>query len=586
MATAVPGTHRLPVRLALVAVLALLLVLPLPGHGARAAAATQAADLVLVNGKIVTVDPAFSIQQAVAISNGQILAVGSDAQIQALAGPGTRVVNLNGRTVIPGLHDSHIHAIRGGNTFTRELDWSGVTSLAEGLELIRQWAAQAPPGGWVQVVGGWHEAQFVEKRTPNGADLDAVAPNTPVYVQYFYERAWVNRAALAAAGITRDTPDPPGGRFVRDASGELTGELEGIPAFNAVYLKIPPPSLDEAVANSRLLYRELNRLGLTTIGDVGGGGTDPDTYRAILYLWERDELPLRARIHLQLNPPGGELETLRRYLDETPLGFPLRPLWGDDRLRILGFGENLIWRAWDGDSFTPRPVPIPPEALAQVEQVVREVAARGFRVHIHATKDASARLLLDILERVNRDVPLRRPVLAHIEDATPETLLRLKALGGGWAVQNRLFFRPDAVATWGEANVRRAPPLRTALRLEVPVGGGTDSTRVATPSPFLSLYWMVTGRAIDGTPMRAAEENLSREEALRLYTMGSAWLDFDEERLGSIEPGKLADLVVLSADYLTVPDEELRRLESVLTIVGGRPVYAAAEFAALMPAQP
>jgi predicted amidohydrolase YtcJ len=331
---------------------------------------------------------------------------------------------------------------------------------------------------------------------------------------------------------------------VRDANGDLTGELEGIPAFNAVYLRIPPPSLEEATANSRLLYRELNRLGLTAIGDVGGGGTDPDTYRAILHLWERDELPLRARIHLQLNPPGGELETLRRYLDETPLGFPLRPMWGDDRLRILGFGENLIWRAWDGDSFTPRPVPIPPEALAQVEQVVREVAARGFRVHIHATKDASARLLLDILERVHRDVPLRRPVLAHIEDATPETLLRLKALGGGWAVQNRLFFRPDAISTWGEANVRRAPPLR------------------------------------------AAEENLSREEALRLYTMGSAWLDFDEERLGSIEPGKLADLVVLSADYLTVPDEELRRLESVLTIVGGRPVYAAAEFAALAPGHP
>lgn len=565
------------------AVLVLLLSgLPLAGASPvrGAPAARQAADLLLVNGTLVTADRTFSIKQAVAIRDGKFLAVGSNDEVRALAGPATRVIDLAGRTVLPGLIDSHIHAIRAGLTWDLELHWEQVTSLAQGLRMITERAAQAPAGTWIRVVGGWHESQFAEKRAPTVAELDAAAPNHPVWMQRLYERVILNTAAQHALGITAETRDPRGGKVLKDASGKPTGVVTGAGGINAWYSRLPRPALEEEIQSTRNWFRELNRVGLTTAGDVAGGGLVwPDGYRAVNALHDRGELTVRLRWYIQPNRPGQEMDVIRRFIAAVPVGS------GDDMLRPVGVGEQVQGSVHDGDAFVAVPPRFAPEALAEWGRIVKLIVESGWRFQVHATRDSSARQLLPVIEEINRRIPLgdRRVAFAHLEDVAPETIGRIKALGGGITVQDRMAYNGgDVVRNLGKAFARRAPPLKTMLRLGVPVGAGTDATRVASYNPFWSLWWLVSGKTLGGEAIRGPEENLSREEALQVYTTGSAWFSFDEGKLGSIEPGKLADLIVLSADYLTVPEDRIRDLESVLTIVGGKPVYAAAEYRALV----
>jgi predicted amidohydrolase YtcJ len=574
----VPGA-RCPVRKPLVLLLNVVLLFSLLPVATPRAAQQDAADLVLLNGKIVTVDPAFSLQQAVAIKDGRFVAVGTDAAVRAWIGPSTRVVDLEGRTVIPGLIDSHIHAIRGALLWDFELHWENTPTLADALQQIAAVVARSQPGSWIQVVGGWHETQFPERRIPTRAELDAVAPDHPVYVQHMYERAVVNSAALAAAGLNRETPDPPGGTLERDpATGDLTGVLWGAPAFNLVYTQIPRPTPEQRRQSVRNFFRELNRVGLTSIGDVGGD-LWPEDYALLADMARAGELTLRIGYYVSGNTPGNELEELRFWVETTPL------LSGDDMWRLVGVGEVVVRAVHDGDSianprgFTPRP-----GALDAFRTVVRYLAEHGYRFQVHATQNATAMMLLDVIEEVDREISFagRRIAFAHVEDATAETIARIQRLGGGITVQNRLAFTGERVLElWGPERARNAPPLRLQLDMGIPLGAGTDATRVAAYHPFLSLWWLITGKTVGGVAIRDPRQNITREEALRLYTMGSAWFTFDEDRKGSIEVGKLADLVVLSADYLTVPEDEIPAIESLLTLVGGRAVYAAGPFAAL-----
>lgn len=546
----------------------------------RSLAVRSAADLVLRGGKIVTVDGAFAIKQALAIRAGRFVAVGSDREIRDFIGAQTRVIELAGRTVIPGLIDSHIHATVAGLSWDQDLHWQANRTLADGLRQIAAAAKSKKPGSWIVVGGGWVPTQFVEQRFPSRAELDASAPNHPVYVQYLRQGALLNSAALTALGITRQSADPAGGRIDRNpASGELTGWLQGVAAWQWAYNRIPQPSLAEARQSLRNCFRELNRLGITSVGDIHTGAVNFAHRRLLADMARTGELSLRVNYYIAPNEAGDELEQLKLGAGE------LANLGNHELFRFAGFAETLVRGLGDGDVLdNPQGVQFSAQAREKFRAMLGYFAAAGYGFHLHATHDATARQLLDVIETVHRVTPLsrQRMVFAHLEDASAETLVRLKNLGAGISVQGRLALTGErAVELWGDAKARRAPPLRTMLNSGVPLGAGSDGFRGANFSPMVTLAWLVTGKTVAGSPIRQPGENLSRAEALRLYTLGSAWLTGEQERKGSIEVGKLADLAVLSGDYLTVADEQLRSLASLLTMVGGRMVYAAGLYAQL-----
>jgi hypothetical protein len=550
------------------------LVISITLTAAAGMAQAQTADSILVNGKILTVDRNNSIVQALAIRDGRILATGSNEEVRKRADQNTKVIDLGGRTVTPGLIDSHIHALRAGLTYSVELSWIGVPSLAQGLNLIREAARNSRPGTWIKVGGGWTELQFPEKRGPTVEELAAAAPDYPVYVQRLYNTAWVTPAGIKAMNITADTQIPTG-KAEKDAAGNLTGVFTGgNAAFNFLSEKIPAPTFQDQVEGSKRYFRELNRLGMTGVHDVIGGGMFPVHYRPSQVLWKNKELSIRLAFRYQTQQRGNELQTFQDYVKFTPQGF------GDDMMRFVGLGESITPAMFDGSTvgliFSPSD-----KDKDDYYKVVRWAAEQGLSVHQHASTNNAASMLLDIYERVNREVPISnlRWQITHIEDATEQTLQRMKALNMGWSVQDRLLYNGQVfLKVLGADAARRAPPIKTGLKMGLMVAAGTDSDQVAPYNPFVSLRWLLDGKAIDGTQLRGPEETPNREEALRMYTLSAAWFSFDDDKRGSLEPGKLADLAVLSGDYLTVPLDKVGELHSVLTLVGGNPVYAEGPF--------
>ncbi len=540
------------------------------------AQAPAVADTILVNGKVITLDDASSIVQAVAVRDGKVLAAGADADIRRRGDGRTNIIDLGGRTVVPGLMDSHIHALRAGLTYAVELSWIGAPSLANGLDLIREAARKSPPGAWIKIGGGWTELQFPEKRGPTVEELVAAAPDRPVYVQRLYNTAWITPAGIRLMKLTPDS-DIPGGKGEKDASGNLTGVFTGVNrTFNFFTAKIPGPSFSDQVAGTRKYFRELNRLGMTAVNDFPGGGMFPEDFRAVQTLWSKGEMTLRVAFHISSNSQH-TLDDFKALTVFTPMNF------GDDMLRYRGIGESLTQGIYDGSTVG---LPYNPSAKDWDEfcAVTKWAAERGIQVHQHAASDRAAAGVLDCFEAVNKEIPISglRWQIAHIENASDATLRRMKALNMGWAVQDRLVYSGQIVSNvLGPEASKRAPPIKTALKMGLHVAAGTDSDQVAPYNPFVSIRWLLDGKVIDGTPMRGPEESPDREEALRMYSLNSAWFTFDETKRGSLEGGKYADLAVLSDDYLTVPVEKVGDLHSVLTMVGGKVVYGERSFAAL-----
>lgn len=530
------------------------------------AAQAQPADLVVTNAKIATLDTAGTMAQAIAVRDGRIVAVGSAAQMGAFTSPATRTVDAGGRTVVPGLIDSHMHAVRAALSYSTEVNLIGAGTIAEAMARIRTAAANARPGGWLIVAGGWTEQQFAERRRPTLAELQEAAPNNPVYVQLFYEAVVMTPKALEALGVAPGTlpagmkPTPDG------APGWMSGDIVGI---SALFDKLPKPTYDDNVAGTRAFFTELNRLGITGLVDPGGFSIAPSQYAALFQLWREKALTLRVAYSVFAQKPGAELQEFRDLTQMLPMGF------GDDMLKFNGLGERVTLAMYNNN--------FPDEAAkAKFYELVKWAAMKKMAVTIHWQENGSVDHLLGLYEKLNAEVPIRdlRWSIAHLDDASPETLARMKALGIGWTMQDAMYFQGDrALAVRGEA-ARRMPPIGTALRAGVNIGAGTDAHRVASYNPFVALQWMLDGKTVSGKAMRGADETPTREQALRLYTQGSAWFSFDEGRRGTLEVGKLADFAVLDQDFFSVPLERIGKTTSLMTVVGGRVVYAARPFAA------
>ncbi|MGH9145575.1 MAG: amidohydrolase [Vicinamibacterales bacterium] len=482
------------------------------------------------------------------------------------------MIDLQGRTVIPGLIDSHLHAIRAALSFATEVNWIGAPSLADALERIRTAAGTMKPGAWLIVAGGWNVQQFKENRRPTQAELVAAAPNNPVYVQLGYGWAMLTPAALKALNISSDADLPANGKLERDPNGHPTGGITGPQgAIIALFDRLPRPTFEEQVEGTKKFFRELNRLGLTGVVDPGGNNLGPEDYQAVFKVWRDRQMTVRVAYSLCGQTPGSELAELKALTSVLPMGF------GDDMLRFNGLGERITVAMNNNEK--------PSEAdKEQYYEIARWAAGRGMAMTMHWSRDASVGHLLDLFERVNKEVPIAglRWSIAHLNDASVHSLERMKTLGVGWTVQDAMYFGGEQFQqSVGAAAARRAPPVETARQLGVVIGAGTDAHRVASYNPFTALQWFLDGKTVGGVALRGPEETPNRTDALRFYTRGSAWFSRDENSRGSLEVGKLADLAVLSKDYLTVPVDQVGSIESLLTMVGGKVVYAAGPFQAM-----
>jgi predicted amidohydrolase YtcJ len=402
-------------------------------------ACAQTADTVLFNGKILTVDKGFSIQQALAIGHGQILASGTTAAMKKFASDTTKLIDLGGRTVIPGLTDGHIHGIRAALTFGTEVNWIGVPTLKQALEKIHQAAQTQKPGSWIVVAGGWTEEQFEEKRRPTARELAAVAPDNPVYIQHLYDWLLLTPQAMEALNIHDDSDVTPGGKLERDGDNRPTGVVIGNGnTLGKIFDKLPKPTLDQQVDGSRKFFREMNSFGITGIVDGGGVSMYPANYQAVFKLWHDKQLNVRVAYHLCAPKPGSELTDLQNLTQLLPQGF------GDAMLHFNGPGEILIWADWtDGD--------IAPDGKAKLAELLRWAASKGYTIQLHWNPDRTVHDLLDIIEDINRDYPVRdlRWTVLHLYDASEDNLKRMKSVGLIWGVQGRALFQRRAAAARG-----------------------------------------------------------------------------------------------------------------------------------------
>ncbi|CAN7661282.1 amidohydrolase [Bosea sp. LjRoot9] len=550
-------------------------------------ASTMIADLILVNGRFTTLDQTNPNPQAVAIADGRFIGAGSEHEMRALGGPTTEIIDLGGRRAVPGLIDSHMHIIRGGLNYNMELRWDGVRSLGQAMEMLKRQVAVTPPPQWVRVVGGFTEHQFAEKRLPTLDEINAIAPDTPVFILHLYDRALLNGAALRAAGYTKDTPNPPGGEIQRDAAGHPTGLLLAKPNATILYAtlakgpKLPP---EYQLNSTRHFMRELNRLGVTTVIDAGGGFQNyPEDYAVIEKLHADGELSLRIAYNLFTQKPKQELADFESWSKQ------VRPGQGDDLYRHNGAGEMLVYSAADFEDFRVERPEMPPSMEGDLEPVVRLLAENRWPWRLHATYDETITRALDVFEKVDRDVPLKglHWFFDHCETISDRNIDRIAALGGGIAVQHRMSFQGEYfVERYGAKAAERTPPIARMLEAGVPVGAGTDATRVASYNPWVSLAWLVTGRTLGGLKLYPQRNLLDRESALRLWTQANSWFSTEEGKKGQIKAGQLADLVVLDRDYMAVPEDEIQDIESMLTLLGGKPVHGAGDYAGLAPPLP
>ncbi len=546
-----------------------------------------APELILHGGRITTLDRGNPAPEAVAIMEGRFSAVGDLADIMASKGPGTRIIDLAGKRLIPGLIDNHLHVIRGGLNFNMELRWDGVRSLADAMAMLKRQVAITPPPQWVRIVGGFTEHQFAEKRLPTLNEINAISPDTPVFILHLYDRALLNAAALRVVGYGKDTPNPPGGEIQRAPDGTPTGLLLAKPNAGILYStlakgpKLPP---DYQLNSTRHFLRDLNRLGVTGAIDAGGGFQNyPDDYQVIQKLAADDQLTVRIAYNLFTQKPKQEREDFLNWTANNTYQ------QGDDYFRLNGAGEMLVFSAADFEDFRVERPEMPPEMEPELEGVVRVLAQNRWPWRLHATYDETIGRALDIFEKVDREIPLAglHWFFDHAETVTERNIERIARLGGGIAVQHRMAYQGEYfVERYGAQAAEATPPIAKMLEMGVTVSAGTDATRVASYNPWVSLYWMVTGKTLGGLRLTPERNTLDRETALRMWTENVTWFSNEEGKKGRIAVGQLADLAILDRDYFDVPGDNIQDIVSVMTMVGGKVVHGTGDYAGLAPPMP
>jgi predicted amidohydrolase YtcJ len=529
--------------------------------------AAERADTILVNGKIVTVDARFSQAQAVAVKGQRILAVGKNADVLEHQGPGTKVIDLRTRMVIPGLIDNHAHFIRAPEHDELRLD--GVTSRKQALAMLAQRVRSAQPGEWIVTLGGWSEDQFTDE--PRGfplQELDRIAPDNPVVLQAVYIRSYLNSTALKAAGIDATTPDPRGGAIEKDAAGAPTGVVSGAGGVAFVAAKIPLPDKEQWLANVRKYVTGLNAMGLTAWYDAGGRGVDSRHYDAYRTLAERGELNARA-FWTTIRQPATP-EQVDKVLAEIQQATPFQ---GSDYFENIGWGETVYGPATTqllrGD------FAVKPEDMRQVRRIVQTIAEGGMFLNAHVEMENAIDAYLTEMEAVNKVEPIKglRWVLSHLDQVTDAQLERMKRLGLYAGLHSRPLIQGALMHTVHGERAWDMPPFKRVQDSGIVWGLGSDATAVTTANPFYTLWFAVTGRMIGGRKVN--RQSVSREQALVAHTRSNALFVFQENNLGSIQPGKYADLVVLDRDYFNVPAQQIKDIRPLMTMVGGRIVYQA-----------
>ncbi len=529
-------------------------------------------DLLLVNGRITTLADQADVPaeaSALAITADRVVAVGSDDDVRALAGDATRIVDLGQRRVVPGLIDPHTHYVRAGRTWDDEVHWTGIDSLRAALDTIGDAARQTEPGTWICVMGGWHPTQFAERRHPTREDLDAVAPDHPVLVQFLYEWGLLNSAGmhlLDLDGAAADAPIDPD-TIERDTDGRVTGRVRTLPSLKWLFGRVPGPDPSREFDSTIAAGRELARLGVTGVIDGGGANMGPDAYATVVEVARADALPVRVRLTVHSEGAGLEEEQFSAYLAGQG------PADVGDRLSVIGAGEILLWSMHD--SFTRLPQ-IDDEQTGRLRTLLTRLAEARWTLHMHLIRPETTDLVLDLVEEIDRVHPVGelRWSIVHGHSVAAHHAPRIARLGMGVVAEALLRLEGDEVAgTGGFPEVFDGPDVHALTAHGVVIGAGSDAYRVSSYNPFDTIHWLVTGRSLSGRQVQRSDLCRDRLQALAMLTHDAAWFSFEEHERGRLQPGWLADVAVLSDDLLSVDTDDIPRITSVLTLVGGRPTH-------------
>ncbi len=539
-----------------------------------------APDMIIHNAKVTTYDG--TIATAFSVVDGKIEQLTADSQLLIKQkGVHTRVIDAQGSRVIPGINDSHLHVVRGGRFYNLETRWEGISSLKKALNLIKEQALRTPKGQWVRVIGGWSPYQFSEKRMPTPEELTQAAPTTPVFVLHLYSGGVLNQKALQVLGIDKNTEAPKGSRYEKDSEGNPTGVLVAEPNPMILYKTIaalPHMNEQQQLNSSQQFFRKLLSLGITSVVDTGGGGHKfPDDYQASTTLAVSGRLPLRISNYLFPQQPGQELNHFIQWMSNNKLNQNMH-LKMTNGYVTEGGGELLSWKASDYENFKADRPELDVDAEKELEQIIRLHLLQGWPFRLHATYDQSIGRILNLLEEINQTQSLNnvRWIIDHAETVTERNLHRIKNLGGAIAVQGRMAFAgEDFIFRYGKKQAKHTPPIKKMIQLGIPVGLGTDGTRVASFNPWATYYWAVTGKTVGGTQLYDKDNRLDRLTALKLFTSGSAYFSGEENVKGQLKSGMYADFAILNQDILTVKEERLLNTRSTLTVVAGEIRYAA-----------
>lgn len=561
---------------------------------AQARQEAPGADLIVHNAKIFTGNPAQAAASALAVKNGRIYSVGTDAEVLGLKNAGTRLIDSRGRRLIPGIIDAHTHVLNeGGYNYT--LRWDGVPTLRRALAMLSEQAKRTPEGHWVKVIGGWSPYQFEENRFPTMDELRRAVPDRPLIVQYAYNRAFLNPLAMEALGVGTDRfPKVPGTEFEKDARGRYTGVIHGYTfLFIALETMVPQLSFEEEVSSLVQTIHSVNRFGVTSIVDAGTGFRGyPKALPTVEALARDNRLNIRMPfVDIQFSEGGvvdAQLTAITKTAPISP-GHNLHPQLAHGHV-YRGAGELLSADVHDHENFDRPAVIIPPDKMRElVERDVSKLVQRRIPFREHISYDENITPFLDALEKLNEKMPLDglRWSIEHAETISPANIARAKALGGGIALDTKMALHGDAfIKTHGRDKALLTPRLRQLVDSGIPLAMTTDAFRAASFNPWVGISWMVTGKSVSGTEVLAKDNRLSRVEALRLFTRSAAWFMNAESELGMIAPGHLADFVLLDRDYFAVAESEIRSVSSVLTVMDGRVVYGAQDYHSLSPALP